>query len=214
MPNTGDIVELVHEQTYLGQNVNNVYYFRATGAAPSLSTLTSWFETNIVQNTKDIQNDLVTHVNLRVRNLFNVAEAVEEPLTGTGANLSGTEEQPSFLAVSIRLDHVNAAIRPGFKRWSGILEASITDAVLSAGIVTGLGTLGSNLVVPPVVALADWQHVIVKRICETPNPDPDAVPSCLKYRLPETQAEADYGVPVTYEVITQPTTQNSRKWYT
>lgn len=209
----GDLVELVHEQTYLGQIVNNVYYFRAV-ADTTLLTLTSWFEANVVPGMKNNQVDLVTHVNLRTRNVFLDSETYEEPLTGTGLLVSGLGELPSFVAYAIRLDHDNGAVRPGFKRIVGVPEDSIENALLTSSRVTALTTVAGLLVNPASTVNPQFEHVVVGRVCETPNPTPGAIPACLKYRLPETQAELVAGVILTAEVYAQPTTQNSRKWYT
>jgi len=210
----GDIVELVHEQGYLGQVINNVYYFEAAVADAPLNSLSAWFETNVVPKIKAIQVDLVTHVNLRLRNLFDLAENYEEPLSGTGGVSSAALELPAFFAYTVRFDHANGSVRPGFKRWSGCEEGGIADSLLVAARVTSLETLAAELVNPPTTSNPNWAHVIVGRICEVPNPDPLGVPSCLKYRLPEVIAESNPAYPLSYEVYTQPTTQNSRKWYT
>lgn len=210
----GDIIELVHEQYYLGQQVNNVYFFEGAVASPSMASLATWFETNVVTAIKSVQNTDVQHLNLRLRNLFNLAETLEEPLTGTGAETSGTGELPAFMAYTIRFDHGVATIRSGFKRWAGVLEGYLDDSLVNASMVSQLNVIGGELINPPTTPNTDWAHVIVKRICETPNPDPEGVPSCLKYRLPQNQGEAVVGYPTSFEVYTQPTTQNSRKWYT
>jgi len=214
MPSGGDVIELTHEQAYMGQVVNNVYYFEAVDGTASLTSLAAWFETNVLPPIKVIQNNLVTHTNLRLRNLFNLAETHEEPLTGTGSLVSGAQEMPSFFAAQVRFDHTNAQVRPGFKRWTGLVEDSIADSLYSASLITQMDAIATPLMNPLTPALATWAHVIVGRVCETQNPDPDAVPSCLKYRLPENQIELVVGYPVAYEAYAQPTTQNSRKWYT
>jgi hypothetical protein len=213
MASGGDLIELVHEQTYLGQNINNVYYFTAV-ASTTLTTLTSWFEANVVPKVKLVQTDLVNHINLRTRNVFVPAETYEEPLTGVGSKASGTVELPAFMAYTIRLDHENGNVRPGFKRYVGVEELGITDALLVAGIITDLTTLGGVLVNPASTANPQFNHVVVGRVCETPNPVSGAQPSCLKYRLPESTGELEVGIITTVEVYAQPTTQNSRKWYT
>lgn len=213
MAASGDLIELVHEQTYLGQNCNNVYYFVAV-ASTTLTTLTSWFEANVVPKVKAVQVDLVTHVNLRVRNVFVPSETYEEPLTGTGAIVSNLVELPAYMAYTIRLDHENGNVRPGFKRYVGVEELGIEDALLTATRVALLVTLG-NILLNPAVPTTNPQftHVVVNRVCETPN-TPGLIPACLKYRLPENSGELDAGTIVSGEVYAQPTTQNSRKWYT
>lgn len=217
MPAAGDIVELTHEQTYLGQQMNNVYFYEAAVEDASMTDLATWFETNVVPAVKALQVDLVSHVNLRLRNLFNLAETHEEPLTGTGDEASLTVELPSFMALTTRFDHESGLVRPGFKRWGGISETKIEDALLRAATITQMQTLADLLVVPPSVVIVNWQAVIVGRVCDELNPIEGAVPRCLKYVLPRTRAEAEIhgiGFPTTYEVYSQPTTQNSRKWYT
>lgn len=214
MPAGGDVIELVHEQTYLGQQVNNIYYFEAAVADASMSGLAAWFEINVLPDIKNIQTELVTHVALRLRNLFNLAETYEEPLTGTGAQTAGLLELPAFMAATFRLDHTTGSIRSGFKRYSGLNEGQLEDAVLTATFTGSLGAIAANLVNPPVDANPDWAHVIVKRVCDELNPVAGAVPSCLRYVLPRSQAEKDVAYPISYEVYAQPTTQNTRKWYT
>lgn len=209
----GDVIELVHEQTYLGQVVNNVYYYEALQSV-GISNLTTWFENNVVPQVKANQVDLVTHINLRARNLFNESETYEEPLTGVGSVASGVNEMPAFMAYAIRLDHDNGAIRPGFKRFVGVTEVSLDDSLVNGGRILALTTLGGYLVNPPTVVNANWLHIVIGRVCETPNPTPGAKPSCLKYRLPLNQGEKQMGIILTAEPYAQPTTQNSRKWYT
>lgn len=217
MPAGGDIIELTHEQSYLGQQVNNVYFFEAVDGTASLTALAAWFETNMVPAIKQFQNDLCLHYNLRLRNLFDAGETYEEPLTGGGAGVSGALELPSFFAVTMRLDHTSGEVRNGFKRWSGLDEGAVADAILTAAMITNMAVVGELLMNPPSVTNTGWAHVIIGRVCAEPNPTPGAVPSCLRYRLPETQAEAaaaGVAYPVEYAIYAQPTTQNSRKWYT
>jgi hypothetical protein len=210
----GEVAELVHEQTYLGQQVNNVYFFQAGAGTDTLTDLATWFETIVVPVIKQFQNDLVSHVNLRLRNLMDTGETYEEPLTGTGAGTSGLVELPSFIAGQIRLDHATAGVRPGFKRYVGLTEGHIEDGLLTAANLTQLDNIATQLINPLPSGPGNWSHVILNRVCETPNPDPDAVPKCFKYRLPETVLEVNPGYPVTFESYVQPTSQNSRKWYT
>jgi len=217
MPVGGDIIELVHEQTYLSQQVNNVYYFESIDGSTPLSTLAAWFETNVIPAMNDQQNDRLQHVNLRLRNLFDEGETYEEPLAISGGTGSLTEELPSFMAVSIRFDHTSGDVRPGFKRIAGLNEFQIQDALWVAATITALEDYANLLINPPSIANPGWAHVIVGRHCEELNPVVGAVPRCFKYILPRTQVEAanaGVGTPVSYEIYTQPTTQNSRKWYT
>lgn len=204
----GDIVELVHEQQQEGQVINNVYYFEAVQEVPNIATLANWFATNVVPDVKLLQQPELTHTNLRLRNLFNLAEAYELPLTG-GGTATEADDFATFAAASLRLDHSNASVRPGFKRFGGIGETSYTDGVAVAAIITILQQIGANLVNPPADVNADWAHVIVGRIKYV---DPDD--GLEKYRLPENQGEANVGYPTEYTASAQLTTQNSRKWYT
>lgn len=186
MPLGGDVIELVHEQTYLGQQVNNVYFFEAVDGTATLTGLATWFETNVVPDIKGIQNDEVTHINLRLRNLFDLGETYEEPLTGVGALASSSFELPAFVAYTARLDHTSGDVRPGFKRWAGVSEDSVTDSLVAAVRITAIEAICANLVNPPADVNATWAHVIVGRVCDELNPVVGAVPRCLKYVLPRT----------------------------
>jgi hypothetical protein len=214
MPNGGDCIELVHEQSYLGQSVNNIYYFEAIDGNASLVSLADWFETNVVAAVKQLQNTDLRHENLRLRNLFQTAENYEAVLTGFGAVTSGTIEMPAFFAAQIRFEHLTATTRPGFKRFSGLTEGDIADARMMSATITKLNTIGALLVNPPSVANVGWAHVVVNRVCDELNPIMGATPRCLRYVLPRSQAEYNPGYPVVYESYSEPTTQNTRKWYT
>lgn len=214
MPIGGDIVELTHNMQWGGQLISNVYYFENVAGGGSLPLLAAWFETNVVPEVQNLQHDLISHTNLELRNLFNSAETHIETLTGTGVSPSLLVELPEFLAISIRLRHVNGNVRSGFKRIAAGLESQLENGLWQAPIITVASDYAALLVNPPSVANPDWAHVVVSRVCETPNPVPGAKPSCLKYRLPENQGESLVAYPISFEVYTQPTTQNSRKWYT
>ena len=214
MPVGGDVIELVHRQSYLGQQLNNVYYFESVDGSTPLATLANWFETNIVPLVKNMQNDLVTHDALNLKNLFAPEETYEELLTGAGAVASGLVEGMTFLACQVRFDHNEGNVRPGFKRIGGVPMGLINDTVWTAAQISAMDSFGAALINPLTPALASWVHVIINRVCREPNPDPAAIPSCLRYGLPEVQAESAPGYPIAYVSYPQPTTQNSRKWYT
>lgn len=204
------IYELVHEQQFAGQQINNVYHFQATDSVVTPQNLADWFETNIEPDIRGRMHATWTSVNIRVRNLFLTSETAENPVGLTGTGAPPTDELPSFVAIGARFDHNLGGTRPGSKRWGILSEAEQDEGVWIASTVSAWQTIANKLVNPLAPAIA-FNHVIVDRVCEEFDPlDPTR---CIKWRLPETEAEANTGEVTGAEVQTQVTTQNTRKWY-
>lgn len=205
----GDVAELVHEYTFGTQTMLNVYFFEAVDGTAALIDLAGWFNSNVVPDIKALQPDTTTHVELRLRNLFDDAEVYDLALSGTGSIPTASDNPlPSFVSTSLRLLHAQGNLRSGWKRIQGGTESYADGGVWSAAYQTLVDNVGGHLVNPLTPTLATWAHVVVGRIKYT-TPD-----GSVAYRLPSTQAEAVIGYPTSYVTGTRLTTQNSRKWYT
>jgi len=214
MPLANDIAEVVMSADYLGQEVNNVFHLQAQDDFLDIALLLGWFEFQLIPDLVAVQNDEVLYTELRYRNLFNDGETVQVAVSEPGLVASGALELPSFVALSTRFDVGFANVKPGLKRWVGWTETNITDGLWSSTTLNAMDLITPRLLFGAATGPANWEFVVVKRICETANPDPDGVPSCLKYRLPENAGEATVGYYISDVNNPQPTTQNSRKYYT
>lgn len=130
-----DIVQLTDVQSFLGQQVLNVYFYRVTSfeVGVTLEDIAEVFASaTFLGVLTDIQHALLNHDRIIVRNLTNGIdiheEAIDVPGTATG------DSAPSFTAAAFRLIRTNATTRHGQKRIGGIPEGHINGNDLATGI--------------------------------------------------------------------------------
>ena len=201
----GDVYQVVHVQSYRGQQILNVYFYRQ--AAPILvgdiaQQMADTFESEVVPAVAAVQTDDLDHIELRVTNLFNPAEEATSPLAGTGA-ITGTDTQASFDAVGFRLNQDNGALRNGSKRIGGIPSDADTDGVIDTPTyVTALIALGTAMALGLDAGIVSnaFIPVIVGRILDGGS-----------YRLPENAGEAVLGNILEAVFNANTTSQTSRK---
>lgn len=188
----GDIIQVTDIQNYLGQEVLNVYYYSCddnptTGYLDGLST--EWQET-VLPAVRALQHVLLTHVGLRLENIFNgdlLEIAYATPLPGTQA--TGTtiaEATPSYTAMVFSLKRQNTRVRNGRKSIAGLPEGFISgNNIVSAttALANIAAAMGSQLVAAG--GLDAWTPAIVGRVPYT------TVEGNPAYRLPTSQAEMD-----------------------
>ncbi len=112
----GDILQLTDEQSYLGQQILNVWYYRVDvlGSAADYEDIADAFETNIILPMLQFQNTSLTHTRITIKNLTNELDIYEQPISQVGA--VANDPLPSFMALSFRLVRSTAATRHGRKR--------------------------------------------------------------------------------------------------
>lgn len=170
----GDLIQIVDNQTYLGESLLNVYYYRVTSitglSEPYLEALADWFTENVVEEVRRIQNQYLTHTVLQVRNLSNNLDFYEDPIQQVGyIGVAPDGALPSWMTVNFKLVRESLATRNGSKRYSGLVESlsagnaySLTEpqkeaisAVLAEDILLGVVTVAEPVIVrrpidPPV----------------------------------------------------------------
>lgn len=211
----GDIYELKHIIRDADQkNMENVYFYRhvadpAGGTSPTQAQrlaqdwntdfLTTWLANTATGYTTS---------EIRVRNLFNAADAYVMPLNRVTSRTAGVSEQlPSWMSVIATLAGDNPLVKKGRKMMMGIYELD-----QNFGILQGFGS--PFFAVRAALALAGisnlfggakaFEPVIVKRVRE-------GTPGNYTYRLPETQIEAIYANIVSATVSAVVTSQDTRK---
>lgn len=123
----GDLLQIVDEQEYLGEQVLNVYYYRWFSApsvdnTPYGAMLTS-FRDKVVNVVADLQNEGLEHVRLEIKNLSNGIDFAENIISEFGSYPGATGTYlPSFNALSFKLVRDSLVTRNGAKRIAGLTD--------------------------------------------------------------------------------------------
>lgn len=125
----GDLIQITDFQTYLGQAVLNVYYYRIVAALgitdAGYTAMLEWFEENVVTPVSEIQSEFLLHDTLELRNLSNGLD-IATLITGVnGTGTSADSALPSYVTVSYKLVRESLATRNGAKRFGGIVEEHV-----------------------------------------------------------------------------------------
>lgn len=170
---TGDLLQIVDHQTYLGEDLMNVYYYRWF-SAPALDNvvytdLLDDFKEVVLDKVKEIQVNALEHTTLEIKNLSNGVDFAILVVDETGV-IPAAEETllPSYVTIGFRLLRDSLVTRNGSKRFSGIVETAV-----EGNEFVGYTTAVANI----ETALADNLHtgiietaapIIVKRPIDPP----------------------------------------------
>lgn len=126
----GDIIQITDVQSYLGQEVLNVYFYRMDSFenGVTLEIVVDNFQVLALTPIKAIQHSSLTHVTLIGKNLTNGIDITEQPVGVAG--IAGSDPLASFYAVSIRLVRTTAVTRHGAKRYAGLTEQWVNGNTL------------------------------------------------------------------------------------
>src|SRR5215204_2878545 len=118
---TGDLLQIIDEQTYLGEQILNVYYYRYF-SAPTVDNeiyqaLLDDFQGVIVGNAVQLQNTLLEHVNLTIKNLSNLVDFAVKPISEFGERSAfESGALPSYVSLGFTLYRDSLVTRNGSKR--------------------------------------------------------------------------------------------------
>lgn len=169
----GDLLQFIDRQTYLDQDVLNIYYYRVVAIAGLtgnyLEQLNDAFYTTIVDQVRDFQSAALTHTTIESRNLSNGIDFfITSIASPDGDGLTGGQPMPSAICFTFRLLRESLVTRNGYKRFAGVVEeqGSGNTYTPSAGQITvAVGALASDL----FLGAADVASpVIVKRPIPSP----------------------------------------------
>lgn len=139
----GDLLRVVDTQTYLGQTVQNVFYFKVIDllGAPDgyFEDVNASFEDIYLTPIRALQNPNLLHTHREWRNLSNNLDiaSFSDVLAGTFA---GVDPINSFTSAGFLLQRATLATRNGYKRFAGLDET-----VVSGNTYTGGATLTDNI---------------------------------------------------------------------
>ena len=170
---TGDLIQIVDEQEYLGEQVLNVYYYRWF-SAPSVDNtvyeaMVSDFGTKVIGAASDLQNAGLSHVRVELKNLSNGIDFFEAIIDVPGSVGSDPADYlPSFNALSFKLVRDSLATRNGAKRLAGLVDQQ-TEGNDYSGSMTLIDNYRNAVLDFLTIGLIDVAApIIVKRPIEPP----------------------------------------------
>lgn len=209
-----DFYEIIDRQ-FIGSSPRpalNVYHVMKRVVSANAATAAQAFVDWVLPAVVDIQSEVVVHRTLTARNLGNDTDFVEVALGDVPGGIVATDHvMPSFVAAGIQFLRERMDIKHGWKRYVGITEANVGGNTLGASLVTTLNNTGAQIVTPwelagmPGTLMFDF--AIIARVCAEVGP----LGGCLKYRLPENDAELEFYLPSEAVAKTSPRSQNTRK---
>jgi len=205
-----DVYQLRDIQSAGADDPENVWFFEKLDPAGTAEDCIDAFLTTLMPSIRAIQAQSVQHVELNCQSLGDLADFATRSVTLAG--LAGnTDVMPAFVAVGYTLKPATRAVRPGSKRFIGVLEAVVTNGkITEPTFVAAVEALRVKLDDNIVGTLSEYQPVIVKRI---KTAVPDTQPQKYKYTLPKA------GDPLVLGLIKQAlsnpdvTHQDSREHY-
>lgn len=205
-----DWYEVLDRQAVGGQEFLNVWHVLRADASVTAARVAAAYWDTLVDPIRAEQPDDLTHESVQVRNLGNPLDFAELARLPNGGALA-TDPLPSFNAVAVQFNRTRTDMKHGMKRFFAGAEDRATAGVWSAGFLGAFGVI-------MLAAITAWEEVtapgvpvcnygILKRIC-TVDPPPTPCPS---YRLPETDEEIIFYIPLTFAVKATVRSQVSRK---
>lgn len=168
----GDLLQLIDHQIYLGQKIENVFYYRATEALalsslPYTELATAW-SAQVLSKIRGMQSSTLSHTGMQIKNLSNGLDFLEQTYTAIGSDVgaAGTE-CPSYLTQGFKLIRESLATRNGYKRISGLLDTRVSgnvytfptgtvksdiETALAADLLTSLVVIATPVIVKRPIA--------------------------------------------------------------
>src|ERR1044072_2671169 len=111
---TGNRFQVIDKQTYLGQECENVYFYRQiTGVTVAAPNLSAAFIDTLLPKIVYVQNHQVTHTEIVVNNVDSLADYIENGLTADNVGLVGGDGLPPYACWAFRLNRATRAVRNG-----------------------------------------------------------------------------------------------------
>jgi len=182
---------LTVKQTLQAKNIENVFFFNKQGSAGNAADLAAAFVADWSPTLRSIQSAQLHWNAIDVINLGDDTDFESLPQSVVGAAGDG-DTLPAFNAIGYTLKTVTRAIKPGSKRFAGVLEAVVTNGVaVEPTFVLEIEAVRILLDDTLVGDDDSYDHVVVKRVKEL---IPDTEPPKFSYRLPETDGECVVGL--------------------
>lgn len=189
----GDVFQVTDHQTYLGQEIVNVYHYINRREDGNAQTLADAFIADVLPWVTPIQSADLQHTRVSVINLNDEGDFADVVSSIPGNTTEVGDNLPSFYAARLTLIRSTRAVRNGAKRYAGLVEGGVSGNTVDGNILLALQDLATALENPVTGApTGEWDLIIYG--LPTPN-RPDPIVADINGVLAEVQV----------------TTQNSRK---
>lgn len=166
--NQGDLIQLIDNQTYLGQQILNVYYYRfiplTTIADGGLALFNTAWEDVVLSALLPLQVAGLSHVSREWKNLTNGVDLFVDGTVINGSRAGGSSEwAPSFVSAGFILRRESLVTRNGYKRIAGLNSNDVSgnNYVGSSTFITDIeAALAADLNIGIIPSL---EPIIVKR---------------------------------------------------
>lgn len=208
-----DVYEVIDVQRLFEQEILNVYFYEQRAAFVPLAGSTAqaladeWVET-VLPLILAVQATELTHIEVRVRNLFDDTDQGLAVAGVTGTQGAGGDVDSAFVAAGLQLNTDNAAVRPGAKRYAGITANSAPDGVMDSNYIAAMNAIGDALSAPITGGLIITEDIMFPVVVQRVR---SGAPGNYTYRLPESSGEATVGLIIEALVKVILTSQISRK---
>ena len=203
-----DVYQLICRQHLFGRNVENVFFFDGIDGGGSAADLIDGFIASYFPVIRPLQSFSLFWDSIDCYSLGNLADFEKRPHVFQGSAGNG-DTMPAFNAVGYTLNPLTRAVRPGSKRFAGVLESvALNGEVTDPTYIAAVEALRVKLDDVIVGALHDYQPVIVKR---TKTAVAGTVPQQYTYRLPVAGDPLVLGLVKSATVNMTLTSQVSRK---
>lgn len=176
-----DIYQLNHKQTYNGEDIENVYFYRREDVGSDHNDLIDAFIADVMPSIMALQAPQIITASIKAQSLGNLGDFGEQIV-----NLPGTydpsEILPIFNAIGYTMRSANRGVRPGSKRITGIPETAQAGGIITLSVyLTRMEA--ARLAIDAVIGTtpAFFTPVIVKRI---KTEIPGTTPVKYRYTLP------------------------------
>ena len=127
----GDIYRLKDFQTFLGQQVLNVYYYRMSAGSGGAQDLITAYLLDVLPNIVPFQTDDVTHTVIEAMNLASLTDFAQQSITSGGQGQEVSQSSSPFHAYGFRLVRTTRETRQGYKRYAGVPSPAVVDGVIT-----------------------------------------------------------------------------------
>lgn len=128
----GDLLQIVDVQSYLGEQILNVYYYRWFSAPVLDNTayepLIDDFKNEVIMYVRPVQNTALIHERVILKNLSNGIDFAEVEIDVAGAIATPIGERlPSYMALGYQLVRDSLVTRSGSKRFAGLSDSQVQE---------------------------------------------------------------------------------------
>ena len=139
------IFEVISRYTYLGESIQNNWYFEETDGNGTAVTMDDAFQFNIIPVLFSALSDSLVGSTILVKNMENPLDFGEFGYRTVSTGSQTGNEEPSTITARLRFSRPRSDIKGGRKSFSGLTEGQVSGNTLSSPTVAILATLSDLL---------------------------------------------------------------------